>query len=73
MTGINTSSPLFPLYPTDVKFENPLVKIEILGTSEGGGEMNYILVIRPIERVRGYLMYMMSVRLSSETFSSIIR
>ena len=28
---------------------------EILGTSEGGGEINYILVIRPIEHMRWYL------------------
>ena len=34
--------------------------------------MNYILVIRPIEHMRWYLVNMMSVRLSSETFSSMI-
>jgi hypothetical protein len=30
--------PFSSLYPTDVTFENPLVNIEILGTSEGGGK-----------------------------------
>jgi hypothetical protein len=40
MTVINTSPPLFPLslYPTEVTFAKPLVNIEILGTSEGGGK-----------------------------------
>ena len=28
--------PFSSLYPTDVTFANPLVNIEILGTSEGG-------------------------------------
>ena len=33
--------PLFPLYPTEVTFAKSLVNIEILGTSECGGNELY--------------------------------
>ena len=59
MTAINTSSPPFSsLYPTDVTFENPLVNIEILGTSEGGGKLTIFLgnPVEPVEHMRWYLM-----------------
>jgi hypothetical protein len=40
MKVINTSFPPFSsLYPTEVTFAKPLVNIEILGTSEGGGKL----------------------------------
>ena len=38
MTVINTSSPIFPLSTLlMLHLQTPLVKIEILGKSEGGG------------------------------------
>ena len=70
MTVINTSSPLFPLSTLlMLHLQNPWDS----GNISRWGEINYILVIRTIEHMRWYLMNMMSVRLSSETISSMIR